>query len=248
MDEKIRSIVASYTKQSPEIVTAETRIDRTALGSSIHVHRFFAALAQAGHPVSNYQSVTTVAQLLQQINGVDAVHDAMNNFAASVVVNSSAQNSKEPLVGIDIENVSSLPQTNDFREHSFYVTNFASSEIAYCILQSNPYASFAGLFAAKEALVKANNSLRSLQFSQLVFDHSAEGKPTYPGYAVSVSHTDTTAVAVVVASVQQQNSPASGNDTHLTGGANGYTFKWSNVISLLALLFSIAAIILYLRK
>jgi phosphopantetheine--protein transferase-like protein len=244
MDEKIRSIVASYTKLVPENITAETRIDRTALGSSIHVHRFFAALAQAGYPVSNYQTVSTVAQLLQQINGTELQQTASNTV--SPITTEVTQHGTEPLAGIDIENIASMPQTDDFREHNFYTSNFASSEIAYCILQSNPYASFAGLFAAKEALVKANNSLRNQQFNQLVFKHTEEGKPGYPGYAVSVSHTDTTAVAVVVAAVQNNNNHFANDSTAVTAKSSGPGLN--RIISLLALVLSIAAIILYFRK
>ena len=248
MDEKIKLIVANYTRQSPENVTVETRIDRAALGSSIHVHRFFAALAKAGHSVSNYQSVTTVAQLLQQINGAEFQLGEIISAVSSVPVNTTVQGSYESSLGIDIEDIASLPQTDDFREHSFYITNFAPSEIAYCILQNNPYASFAGLFAAKEALVKANNSLRSKQFNQLVFNHSPQGKPTYSGYAVSVSHTGTTAIAIVVSSTQQTSSIFANNHIPVANKQSGSGFGWGNFISLLALLFSIAAIVLYLKK
>jgi hypothetical protein len=38
-------------------------------------------------------------------------------------------------VGIDIENIASLPKTNDFRTEGFYIDNFGEKEIAYCILQ-----------------------------------------------------------------------------------------------------------------
>jgi phosphopantetheine--protein transferase-like protein len=247
MDEKLKSIIAAYTRQSPDAITAETRIDRTALGSSIHVHRFFATLAQAGYAVNNYQSIITVAQLLQQFNGSSLPAEVNHFVASSAPSGTTVQGSNEPSIGIDIEEVSSLPQTDDFREHSFYTANFSTSEIAYCILQNNPYASFAGLFAAKEALVKTNNSLRGQQFHQLVFTHSSEGKPVYPGYAVSVSHTDTTAIAVVAAPQQTVGSFTS-NDTSATTKASGANFGFQNVISLLALLCSIVAIILYYKK
>jgi phosphopantetheinyl transferase (holo-ACP synthase) len=247
MDEKIRSIVATYTKQLPETITAETRIDRTALGSSIHVHRFFAALAQAGHSVANYQSVTTVAQLLQQTNGGEFQLKETTTVISSVPVSTNTSNSHEPSIGIDMEDIMSLPQTDDFREHSFYIANFAASEIAYCILQTNPYASFTGLFAAKEALVKANNLLQGRQFNQLVFTHSQEGKPVYPGYAVSVSHTNTTAIAVVVAAQQTANSVADVNASAITKPAAS-SFGFQHIISLLALLISIVAILLYYKK
>ena len=91
-----------------------------------------------------------------------------------------------------------LPISNDFRNEGFYTDNFSEKEIAYCILQPNAYASFAGLFAAKEAIVKANNYNKNTKFNQLIIIHNTQGKPTFEGANISISHTNDSAVAVAV--------------------------------------------------
>ena len=80
-------------------------------------------------------------------------------------------------IGIDAEEISLMPATNDFRDHEFYTMNFAAAEIAYCILQPDSRASFAGLFAAKEAIVKADNSYKNKPFHTIFIDHLPGGKP-----------------------------------------------------------------------
>jgi hypothetical protein len=60
-------------------------------------------------------------------------------------------------VGVDMEHVSSLPEAEDYRTHPFYVENFSKSEIVHCIESDNSRLSFAGLWAAKEAIAKVRN-------------------------------------------------------------------------------------------
>jgi phosphopantetheine--protein transferase-like protein len=60
-------------------------------------------------------------------------------------------------VGIDIELVATLPETVDFRADPFYVDHFTDREISHCIGQPDPRESFCGLWAAKEAVLKARH-------------------------------------------------------------------------------------------
>ncbi len=101
-------------------------------------------------------------------------------------------------IGIDIEQISLMPPSSDYREDHFYTSNFSPSEIAYCILQPDTAASFAGLFAAKEAIVKADNSYLKRDFNSIKIDHLPNGKPTFPSFSISISHTAQIAVAVAV--------------------------------------------------
>jgi phosphopantetheinyl transferase (holo-ACP synthase) len=96
-----------------------------------------------------------------------------------------------------------MPPAADYREDAFYTMNFAPAEIAYCILQSNPVASFTGLFAAKEAIVKADNLFLNQAFHTIFIDHLPNGKPIHPNFSLSISHTAGFAVAVAV-----RNTPA----------------------------------------
>lgn len=101
------------------------------------------------------------------------------------------------VVGIDIEDVDSMPHADDYREHPFYQDNFTPAEIAYCVLQANVRASFCGTWAAKEAILKtgmisaSKGHLRGIEVAR-----DAVGRPTYPRCSLSISHTASTAVAV----------------------------------------------------
>ena len=100
-------------------------------------------------------------------------------------------------VGIDIEHITSLPHADDFRAHEFYQDNFSPAEMAHCIQQSSPRASFCGLWAAKEAVLKSgaaaagSGGLRSVEIS-----HDPHGRPGFPDCLLSISHSDESAIAV----------------------------------------------------
>lgn len=103
-------------------------------------------------------------------------------------------------IGIDIEEVANLPHADDFREHPFYRDNFTPAEISHCLLKADTRASLCGLWAAKEAMIKAGvaapngGGLRTLEVE---FD--GEGRPFARSCNLSISHTPTTAVAVCIA-------------------------------------------------
>jgi holo-[acyl-carrier protein] synthase len=110
--------------------------------------------------------------------------------------------------GIDIEVVDGLPQAGDYREHEFYKTHFTPGEIAYCVLQENPRMHFAARWCAKEALYKAEPLLRMAPLSSLEvtramdggvsFRQIGENGPTPLPHAISLSHTESHALALVV--------------------------------------------------
>ena len=123
-------------------------------------------------------------------------------------------------VGIDVEPVSTFQNVSS----AFLERNFTSKEIAYCQSAPSPCSSFAGRWAAKEAVIKAI-SCSSLDSSPLwagaskpLIDieimASTSGAPrvTLRGHAkrvadvlgvslvkVSISHTDTMAIAQAIA-------------------------------------------------
>nr|WP_321986767.1 4'-phosphopantetheinyl transferase superfamily protein [uncultured Lichenicoccus sp.] len=103
-------------------------------------------------------------------------------------------------VGIDIEEVRNLPCAEDYREHPFYKDNFTPAEISHCIRQAESRASLCGVWAAKEAIIKAGRAKATLgQLSQVEVCWDAAGRPTYLGCQLSISHMTTTAVAVCIA-------------------------------------------------
>lgn len=60
-------------------------------------------------------------------------------------------------VGVDVQLISEINSDNP----NFLERNFSPEEIAYCRWAPDPRASFAGRWAAKEAVVKAKMNLRS---------------------------------------------------------------------------------------
>ena len=110
----------------------------------------------------------------------------------------SVNNSSNIQVGIDIEDIMNMPVATDYREERFYTDNFTSKEISYCILQADPRASFAGKFSLKEAIIKADNSYKSVPFKEIEILNDSQGKPIFDGFALSISHTRNQSVAVAI--------------------------------------------------
>lgn len=186
MEEKIRIIVGEYLGIAPTQLTVATVVDRSTLKNSIVVHRLYASLAQAGISIQDYQSIRTFGEILSRAG----------EPVEQVVITPEA--AAAPGVGVDIEQITNLPEANDFRSDSFYQLNFSPREISYCLCQPNPRASFAGLFAAKESIAKADGAYRNRPFHHVEISHDESGKPFFPGFQLSITHTDTLACAVAV--------------------------------------------------
>src|ERR1700761_8205061 len=201
MEDKVKEIIAGFIKIPPEQIGPSTAIGRTIVGSSILLHRMYAALASEGLVVDNYGNIKVFADLWpagggNNSNGSGHVSHVMPN---AVYTTGPTNAGTVPTgVGVDIEAIDALPRARDFRTDPFYTMNFTAEETAYCILQPDPYASFAGLFAAKEALVKAAGQYGKKNFNSIEISHNPEGKPLHPGFDLSISHSAGVAVAVAI--------------------------------------------------
>lgn len=193
-----KEIISLFLHVDPEAINSNTIINRNALKSSIHLHKLYAKLADAGFVINDYSNINTYGELEDILHGEPGRNKPTNStkMLQSPVFAKGGVNSAE--IGIDIEDIASLPKTNDFRADGFYIENFHDKEIAYCILQSDPYVSFAGLFAAKEAIVKANNSYLNVKFKDIIITHDANGKPHFEGASISISHTREIAIAIAL--------------------------------------------------
>ena len=200
METQLRDIISLYIKIPADQINSNTIIDRTAVSSSILLHRMYAHLAKENFAVADYWDIKDFGSLQKRIDGQPgstAIHAISKEKLATV--DPSVVEDDLPSIGIDIEQISNMPVVNDYREDEFYRMNFAPAEIAYCILQSNPAASFAGLFAAKEAIVKANKLFLDKPFNAIYIDHLPNGKPVHPLFKLSISHSNDVAIAVAVA-------------------------------------------------
>ena len=107
-------------------------------------------------------------------------------------------------VGIDMEDVAALPDAEDYREHPFYRDNFTPREIAYCLMQPDVAASFCGTWAAKEAILKSGRvSGHRSHLHDIEITRDNLGRPSFPGCALSISHTKAAAIAICMVSAPQ---------------------------------------------
>ena len=254
MEEKIKEIIALFIKVPADQIGPRTPIGRSALQSSILMHRMYARLAETGLLVDNYNDINVYADLWSR-QGSGSPGDrppvALQPPGAAFPVTTGGELAGVPGIGVDIEEVAAMPEVPDFRSAEFYQQNFAAGEITYCILQPDPYSSFTGLFAAKEAIVKADAFFRGRPFHTLKIDHTPEGKPLFPGFGLSISHAGGLAVAVAIrekAAVSSQSVQGSfltaQDGMPMLQNRRTWTFSW---VAWLALLLSIFALVRALK-
>jgi len=205
--DKIADIVSKFLKIKADELTEATVIDRRAIPGSILLHRMYSLLSHEGLHVKNRADIKTFGDLLK-CNGKESSpaisHDLLIDKSDSYIKSSSAAANMVMMpqnivsVGIDMEEIEHFPVTTDYRGDKFYTDNFTSQEISYCILQIEPKQSFAGKFAAKEAIVKADNSFKEVPFNQIEILSNGNGKPQYGSFSISISHTATHAVAIAI--------------------------------------------------
>lgn len=113
-------------------------------------------------------------------------------------------NSLKLNIGTDIVQVSRFRGKPVRANVSFYNSIFNKSEIMYCLRYSDPYPHLAGIFAAKEAVIKCTDW--PLRMTDIKIRRSTDGRPTasihYKKKAkkvkISISHTRSLAIAVAI--------------------------------------------------
>lgn len=242
MEENIKKIVSGFIKIPVEQINEGTGIGRSVLANSILVHRMYAAIAKGGFVITDYQEIKTYGELLNKING----NQETGNHIPVMTGNKSFHqtNDQKRGIGIDIEEISNLPKADDFREEEFYQLNFTSQEMAYCIIQPDPYASFCGLFAVKEAIVKASDYYSGIPFNKIFVDHLEDGKPLFDGFEISISHTNSIAIGVAVQ--ESESQVMAREDSSPNGHSNSHGLLL--LLSLLAIILAVVAIALSVLK
>lgn len=190
---EIKNVISTFIKKPANEISEKTVIDKTVVQGSILIHRMYAEIAELGYNVENYTDIKTFGQLVEKINLKQNIEYNSLNYSESI--NNEIDDS-ELSVGIDIEKIANFKEVADYREDEFYKQNFTDSEIAHCVLLPSPIQSFAGVFAVKEALVKANNLLKNKPFNSFEIYYDNFGKPFFHGYIISISHVDEFAIAI----------------------------------------------------
>jgi len=194
--EVIKEIVSKYTQLSVDRIDENTHLGKSAFKGSIMIHRMYAELDKKGVIITKYHLIETFGDLIKVVNGELFGSSITPNSKSDIKVNSSKRPKGGDLntlgIGIDIEHVDNLPNASDYRADAFYSSHFSTEEIAHCIASNDPKLSFAGLFAAKEAIFKCS-IMDDLRTIRIQFD--AKGKPSCEGYLISISHSNGFAVA-----------------------------------------------------
>ena len=104
---------------------------------------------------------------------------------------------------IEVKRFRNKPLNDD--NASFYFSIFTESELAYCKKYSDPYPHIAGLFAAKESIIKCLR--RPLKMIDIEITHDQHEKPIALVHfdkkksmraGISISHTRSLAIAMAI--------------------------------------------------
>jgi len=206
--EQLRNLIATMLRVSPAEIADGTSL--AALNTSLGSAKVRLGLKRLGLALPAGAAPATFSGLLAALSGesVPAATEKPQAASrpASALVGSGGFAGLQ--VGLDVEDIRSLPVASDYWEHEFYQGSFARSEIAYAVLHAEPRTHFAGFWCAKEALRKCDPSYAGVPPPQTAVAHDADGRPyltleTDAGperlpHAVSISHTTEVATAVVV--------------------------------------------------
>ena len=107
-------------------------------------------------------------------------------------------------IGIDLVDIKRFEKLPYLSNITFYKKIFDTNEIRYCMKFKNPFPHFAGMFAIKEATIKAIK--KQVSFIDIKIIHSnhkpqirikGSNNKKYK-FLLSVSHEQKTAIAVVI--------------------------------------------------
>jgi len=207
--EQLRELIATMLRVPAAEVAQGTSL--AALNTSLGSARIRLGLKRLGLALPAGAASATFGSLLAALSG-EAVPQAVEMADSSLPRPICAAAGNGGLaglqVGLDVEDIRSMPAASDYWEHEFYRGSFSKSEIAYAVLHAEARTHFAGFWCAKEALRKCDPSFAGVAPELTAVAHDANGRPyltlvTETGveklaHAVSISHTAEVATAVVV--------------------------------------------------
>ncbi len=207
MEEVVKTIAKVLRRDSGKI-SPDDSLQALGVGSSIVLEILRSSLER------KYQKRVTPLTLNMRVREIIDLIEGEQQPVPAVPLSSGFETQSPRTVsfglgvGIDIEEVDSLPNISDLREHPFYTATFSSEELATAILKPEPKVHLCGIFCAKEALRKSSPALLTLRFSEILTFHE-EGRPRVTTsfsnlnnsfrFELSISHTSHYATAVVIA-------------------------------------------------
>lgn len=196
-----KNIVSKFLNCSVNEINSKTDIRQSKLGGSILTARMYSELSRIGLKISNYWGIKTFGELENHL-GIDVSFNPENlPFIKSTtgISESNREIKTSNPIGIDIELINNLPNCNDYWTDEFYSSNFTNNEISYCLLKENPKESFAGKYAAKEAVKKILSSSQNISLKEIEILNRKDGVPYYNDeISISISHTNDYVTAVAI--------------------------------------------------
>ena len=207
MSEQLKPMIATMLMLSPNEVGDGTSL--ASLNTSLGSAKLRLGLKRLGLSLPAGAKPSTFGGLLAALSGEPAQETPAKSAVPVAAATTGFPGSLK--VGLDVEDIGSLPFAVDYWEHEFYRGSFARPEIAYAVLQAEPRTHFAGFWCAKEALRKFDSAFAGVSPEKTAVAHDANGQPYLTldsgsgperlAHAVSISHTADVAIAVVVTGV-----------------------------------------------
>lgn len=173
------------------LVEAELRVKLPPLTASLRVEELYA-----------------LADRLQATGSAAAVpvRPAPRTAPQGTSVNVTPGTALQLGLGLDMQEIDTLPDAADLRSDPFYAAHFSAEEIATALLRPDPRAHLCGIFCAKEAAKKSHPELLPLRMDELRVSHDDSGRPhlhlataAVDGarfrFTLSITHTARTAAA-----------------------------------------------------
>jgi len=194
-------IVSKFLNCPVNEINSQTDIRQSKLGGSILTARMYSELSRIGIKINNYWGFKTFGEIENHL-GIDAnlIPENRSFTKSTSGVSESDTETKVPnTIGIDIELINNLPNSNDYWTDEFYTSNFTNNEISYCLLKENPKESFAGKYAAKEAVMKILNNSKINSLKEIEILNRKDGVPYFnEEISISISHANDYAAAVAI--------------------------------------------------
>jgi phosphopantetheine--protein transferase-like protein len=202
----VRSLIATMLMLPADRLTPDTSL--RSLDTSLGGARLILGLKRLGLKPVFHRVPPTFGELKNSLTGERTASpvNTDNNVEDEALQQASPPGALS--VGLDIQDLKSLPLSADYWEHEFYQGCFSRVEVAYAVVQSEPRAHFAGFWSAKEALKKCDPSFINVDLTLLTVAHDATGKPFFLyqrsgdalrlPHAISISHSGNMASAVVI--------------------------------------------------
>ena len=102
-------------------------------------------------------------------------------------------------IGVDIQFIPELfpSKVSDLKSDPEILRIFSQHEIAFAETKRRPTETLAGIFAAKEAIIKAGfQGMSDSDLNAMEILHSEDGRPEFPQYALSISHSNEYTIAI----------------------------------------------------